>query len=97
MRVNKCDTVFSANIEYDPIFKFSNKGIKVLNPGRFDELNFERETLLKFNGSIILTKYSVIKDSNIFTSDLGYLEMNNQESQQIKSTEDYKKIKNLVN
>jgi len=97
LRVNKCDTVFSANIEYDPIFKFSNKGIKVLNPGRFDELNFERETLLKFNGSIILTKYSVIKDSNIFTSDLGYLEMNNQESQQIKSTEDYKKIKNLVN
>jgi CMP-N-acetylneuraminic acid synthetase len=95
--VNKCDTVFSVNLEYEPTFKFSNKGIQLLNPGRFDELNFERETLLKFNGSLILTKYSIIKNSNIFKSDLGYLEMNNFESQQIKSNEDLKKIKTLIN
>lgn len=95
--VNKCDTVFSVNLEYEPTFKFSKKGIQLLNPGRFDELNFERETLLKFNGSLILTKYSIIKNSNIFKSDLGYLEMNNFESQQIKSNEDLKKIKTLIN
>ena len=93
--VNNCNTVFSANVEYDPVFKFSKKGINLLNPGRFDELNFERETLLKFNGSIILTKFSNIKKSNIFKGDLGYLEMTNNESQQIKSINDYKKIKNI--
>jgi CMP-N-acetylneuraminic acid synthetase len=93
--VNKCDTVFSVNLEYEPIFKFTNKGLKVLNPGRFDEINFERETLLKFNGAIILSKYSAIKSSNIFKGDLGYLEMSDYESQQIKSLQDYKKIKKL--
>ena len=25
LQVNNCDTVFSVNIEYDPIFKFSRK------------------------------------------------------------------------
>lgn len=93
--VNKCDTVFSVNLEYEPIFKFTNRGLKVLNPGRFDEINFEKETLLKFNGAIIASKYSAIKNSNIFKGDLGYLEMTNYESQQIKSLEDYKKIKKL--
>ena len=95
LQVNNCDTVFSVNIEYDPIFKFSKKGIDILNPGRFDEINFEKETLLKFNGAIIASKYSAIKNSNIFKGDLGYLEMTNYESQQIKSLEDYKKIKKL--
>ena len=94
LQVNNCDTVFSVNIEYDPIFKFSKKGLSVLDPGRFDELNFERETLLKYNGSILLTKYSKIKKSNLFAGDLGYLEMTNEESQQIKSQEDFKRIKN---
>lgn len=94
LQVNNCDTVFSVNIEYDPIFKFSKKGLSVLNPGRFDELNFERETLLKYNGSILLTKYSKIKKSNLFAGDLGYLEMTNEESQQIKSQEDFQRIKN---
>ena len=65
-----------------------------MNPGRFDELNFERETLLRHNGSILLTKYSKIKKSNLFAGDLGYLEMTNEESQQIKSQEDFKRIKN---
>ena len=95
LQVNNCDTVFSVNIEYDPIFKFSKKGINVLNPGRFDELNFERETLLKYNGSILLTKYRKIKKSKLFAGDLGYLEMTNEESQQIKSYDDYIRIKNL--
>lgn len=96
LQVNNCDTVFSVNIEYDPIFKFSKKGINVLNPGRFDELNFERETLLKYNGSILLTKYRKIKKSKLFAGDLGYLEMTNEESQQIKSYDDYIRIKNLL-
>lgn len=96
LRVNKCETIFSVNIEYDPIFKFSKKGFNLLNPGRFDELNFEKETLLKFNGSIILTKYSTIKNKNIFKSDIGYYEMNNYDSQQIKSLDEYTKVKNLL-
>ena len=68
----------------------------MLNPGRFDELNFERETLLKYNGSILLTKYRKIKKSKLFAGDLGYLEMTNEESQQIKSYDDYIRIKNLL-
>ena len=69
------------------------KRFKCFGSGRFDELNFERETLLRHNGSILLTKYSKIKKSNLFAGDLGYLEMTNEESQQIKSQEDFKKNK----
>ena len=91
LKVNKCDTVFSVQPEYDPIFKFTNNGLKLINPGRFNEINFERESLLKFNGSIILSKYS--KNFNLFNLDQGYFEMTNYDSVQIKSMEDYNKMK----
>lgn len=92
---NNYDTVVSANIEYDPIFKNSEKGLKLINPGRFDQINFEKENLYRFNGSIILTKFKTLVKSRVFKDEVGYIEMPYDLSHQVKTLNDLKRVKIL--
>jgi len=71
--------------EREPIFAHGNEGLKLLNPGRFEGLSYEREKLYHFNGAIIATWTDTIRYNNLFKERTGYIEMSWEESVQIKN------------
>ena len=71
---NKKDTIFSVIKEKNAIFKFKSSEMKILNKGRFDNLDFNSEIIYKFNNSIIASWYQTIKDKNLFDGNLGFIE-----------------------
>ncbi|RBI67804.1 hypothetical protein DQ400_08965 [Vreelandella sulfidaeris] len=83
-----CDSVVSVHEEREPIFAHGSEGLKLLNPGRFEGLSYEREKLYHFNGSIIATWTEAIMHCSLFKERIGYIEMGWQESIQIKSETD---------
>ena len=77
--LDKYDIVFSAFKEKDPVFKFKKKKIELLNQGRFQSLDFNNEKIFKFNGSVITLWNETLKLKNMFLSNAGILE--NQENE----------------
>ncbi len=71
---NQKDSVFSVHKEKSPIFKVSKARLKPLNKGRFDKLDFNNETLLKFDNSLIVTWDSVLREKKIFNGEIGFVE-----------------------
>ena len=71
---NQKDSVFSVIKENNPIFKVSKAKLKPLNKGRFDRLDFNNETLFKFDNSIIVAWDSVLREKKIFNGDIGFIE-----------------------
>ena len=71
---NKKDTIFSVIKEKNAIFKFKSSEMKILNKGRFDNLDFNSEIIYKFNNSIIASWYQTIKNKNLFDGNLGFIE-----------------------
>ncbi len=79
LMLDKYDIVFSAFKEKDPVFKFKKKKIELLNQGRFQSLDFNNEKIFKFNGSVIALWNETLKIKNMFLSNAGILE--NQENE----------------
>lgn len=71
---NQKDSVFSVHKENSPIFKVSKARLKPLNKGRFDKLDFNNETLLKFDNSLIVAWDSVLREKKIFNGEIGFVE-----------------------
>jgi len=71
---NKKDTIFSVVKEKNPIFKFNSSEMKILNKGRFDNLDFNSEIIYKFNNSIIVSWCKIIKEKHLFNGNLGFIE-----------------------
>ncbi len=72
---NKKDTIFSVIKERNPIFKFKSSEMKILNKGRFDNLDFNSEIIYKFNNSIIVSWHQIIKEKNLFDGNIGFIEL----------------------
>ena len=68
------DTVFSVVKERNPIFSFKKGLMEVLNRGRFNNLDFNNETILRFNNSIISSWDSIIRNKTVFEGNLGFIE-----------------------
>lgn len=85
LRINACDSVVSVCEEREPMFVQGRNGLKLLNPGRFDNINYEREKIYQHNGAVIAVWWEVLKDYGLFGENIGYIEMGHEESIQIKS------------
>ena len=48
--------------------------MEVLNRGRFNNLDFNNETILRFNNSPIASWDSIIRNKTVFEGNLGFIE-----------------------
>jgi CMP-N-acetylneuraminic acid synthetase len=96
LRITESDSVVSVQEEREPIFSHGENGLNLLNPGRFQDLTFDRERLYHFNGSIISTWWQVLKTHGVFGEKIGYVEMTSDESIQVKTSDalDFLNLKN---
>jgi CMP-N-acetylneuraminic acid synthetase len=90
LRISACDTVVTVCEEREPVFIHGKKGLKLLNPGRFDGLQFERETIYRFNGAVISVWWEVLKEVGVFGENIGHVMIDQKASLQIKSVQDIK-------
>ena len=60
-------------------------GLSLLNPGRFQDLFYDRERLYRFNGSIISTWWEMLNTQNLFGEKVAHIEMSKEDSLQITS------------
>jgi len=88
LRISACDTVASVCEEREPVFVHGKKGLKLLNPGRFNGLQYERETVYRFNGAVIAVWWEVLKDFGVFGENIGYVEIDRKSSVQVKNIRD---------
>ena len=85
LRITESDTVVSVQEEREPMFSHGEAGLNLLNPGRFQELNYDRERLYRFNGSIIATWWEVLCEHHLFGEKMAYIEMSAEDSFQVKN------------
>ena len=71
---NNKDTIFSVIREKDPVFTLEKSKLKILNKGRFDNLDYNNEIILKFNSSLIITWEEILRNKGLFDGDLGFME-----------------------
>lgn len=86
--VTMSDSVVSVIQEREPMFRHGKNGLELLNPGRFDGLAYEREHLYRFNGAIIGLWASNLLEGQLFGQSVGYLEMAENRSVQVKHRAD---------
>lgn len=83
LRVTESDTIVSVKEERDPMFIYGENGLELVNPGRFDDLTYDRERLYRFNGSIIASWWDVLKQHHLFGEKIAFIEMSAEDSIQI--------------
>ena len=86
IRINESDSVVSVQEEREPMFNHGINGLKLLNPGRFQDLSYDKEKLYRFNGVLIATWWEVLKSHSLFGENISYIEMTREDSIQIKSS-----------
>ena len=74
--LDRFDTVFSVVKVRDPIFSFSNNNMKILNKGRFVNLDYRNEIMYRFDGTGIVTWAESISDNGLFKKKIGFVEAN---------------------
>ena len=74
MKISDFDIIFSVFREKEPIFKFQKREFSLLNAGRFNNLDFNSETIYKFNGSVICGKWNILDKGNMFKKKSGFVE-----------------------
>ena len=84
LRITESDTVTSVQEEREPMFSYGKSGLDLLNPGRFQDLVYDRERLYRFNGSIIASWWEVLQEHHLFGEDIAFIEMSADDSIQIK-------------
>jgi CMP-N-acetylneuraminic acid synthetase len=84
LRITESDTVVSVQEEREPMFIYRPTGLELLNPGRFQDLVYDRERLYSFNGSIIATWWDVLKEHHLFGEKVSSIEMSAEDSHQLK-------------
>lgn len=85
LRITESDTVVSVQEEREPMFTHGENGLALFNPGRFQDLTYDRERLYRFNGSIIATWWEVLKEHHLFGEKISFIEMSTEDSYQIKN------------
>lgn len=85
LRITESDAVVSVQEEREPMFSHGEIGLKLLNPGRFEELSFDRERLYRFNGSLIAAWWEVLNSHHLFGEKISFIEMTEEDSYQVKN------------
>ena len=80
LKLSKADSVVSVLEERDPVFKYSENGLDLINPGRFKKLDYDNERLYRFNGSLIASWWDTIKEKKLFGQKTSFIEMSKHES-----------------
>ena len=75
------------------MFRHGKHGLDLINPGRFQDLTFDKELLYKFNGSLIATWWDSLKFNSLFGEKTSYIEMSRADSIQIKSSQSLNLLK----
>lgn len=83
LKLSKADSVVSVIEERDPIFKYSDNGLDLINPGRFKKLVYNNERLYRFNGCIITSWWETIKENKLFGDKTSFVEMSSIDSYQV--------------
>lgn len=94
--VTNSDSVVSVTQEKEPMFGHGKAGLELLNPGRFEGLEYEREHLFRFNGAIIGTWSGNLREGTLFGKSIAHIEMSPHESVQLKSRDDVVHYARLV-
>ncbi len=95
LRVNTCDSVVSVNEEREAIFRHGRDGLSLLNPGRFDDVTYDREQLYRFNGAIVAIWWEVLRNSDLLGKNVGFIEMSSEASLQVKTLRDLRIVENI--
>jgi CMP-N-acetylneuraminic acid synthetase len=88
LRIHACDSVVSVCEEVEAVFVHGRDGLRLLNPGRFDELIYESERLLAFNGAVLGVWWEVLVAGDVFGENVGFVEMTEDDSAQVKRLRD---------
>lgn len=75
-------SVVSVVEERSPIFQLGKSSLKVLNPGRFNSLEYYDEKILKYNGALIAIDNKDVSQRDLFSDSIGYLEMSQDDSKE---------------
>ena len=95
-KFNKFDTIYSVTKEQNPTFKFDGEKYSLLNRGRFKNLDYLSQKVVRFNGSFIGTWWKSLKNNQMFGKNFGVIEINDNDFLQINNlSRFFKKIKNL--
>jgi glycosyltransferase involved in cell wall biosynthesis len=93
LRIHACDSVVSVCEEVEPVFAHGRDGLRLLNPGRFDGLAYERERLYRFNGAVLAVWWEALAGGDLFGQRIGYVEMTQEDSVQIKRPLDVESLR----
>lgn len=74
------DSLVSVVEERSPVFQIGKGSLEILNPGRFNNLEYHDEKIMRYNESLILLRDKSIHMSNFLSKKVGYLEMTQAES-----------------
>ena len=90
LKISDFEIVFSVYKENEPIFKFQKERFSLLNAGRFNNLDFNSETIFKFNGSVICGYWSILNKGNMFRKKSGFVETSRDEIININNLNKFK-------
>lgn len=82
LRLNRFDSVVSVEDERSVLFSIGDRGLKVVNPGRLQALQFEQERIFRFNGALIAVWWDVLESGSLLGDRVGHIEMSAAESRQ---------------
>ena len=92
LKVTCSDSVVSVIEERDPIFTHGVDGLEILNPGRLQNLQYDRERLYRFNGAFLGAWWEVVVEGDVFGRKIGYFEMSHKDSVQVKRQVDLERL-----
>ena len=75
MRVTESDTVVSILPQSEPLFTHCADGLKLLNPGRLQDLAYDRERFYAFNGCVLASWWDVVAAGELLGPKIGFVEM----------------------
>lgn len=84
LRITQSDSVVSVQEEREPIFGHGTEGLSLLNPGRLQDLAYDRERLYRFNGAMLAVWYETLATDSLLGRKVAYVEMSASDSLQIK-------------
>jgi CMP-N-acetylneuraminic acid synthetase len=91
--INQCDSVISVSELNEPTFMRGEDGLKILNPGIFININYEKEKIYQHKGDVIVVWWEVLKNHNMFGNNIGYVEILENENIKVLRKKD---IDNLL-
>jgi len=87
--MNKFETIYSVTKESNPTFRFDGNKYSILNKGRFNNLDYLSQKVVKYNGSLIATWWKVLKAKKMFGKNFGVIEINDKDFLQINNLKSF--------